>query len=285
VPNATETLPTNRSRFDRWREHLLLFYSVIGSLLFGIFAVILILLDRHLAGLGCALGMLLMLSNAIVWRKYRYQLIPVSFFIFIGGLGILWAIVMDPHSPSTYYWSLFFAPIPFFVLGHKRGSIFSMVFFLAILPLAFRTQQHLTWTGEGPLFIFRYILALVGALTFAYLFELARHRHRIKLQRQMEKNRKITRALKQSMEEIKVLSGFLPICAHCKKIRDDQGYWTQLEEYITTNSEAVFSHGICETCAMEVFGIDVTKAYPPLPWGMPWHALPSSVRACRGVPS
>ena len=50
-------------------------------------------------------------------------------------------------------------------------------------------------------------------------------------------------------EEIKTLRGFLPICSYCKKIRDDQGYWTQIESYIQKHSEAVFSHGICQDCA------------------------------------
>jgi hypothetical protein len=54
-----------------------------------------------------------------------------------------------------------------------------------------------------------------------------------------------TMALKN---EITVLSGLLPICAWCKKIRDDKGYWKQLETYIETHSEAVFSHGMCPEC-------------------------------------
>jgi hypothetical protein len=53
------------------------------------------------------------------------------------------------------------------------------------------------------------------------------------------------------VEENKELKGFLPICAHCKKIRDDAGYWHQVEEYIRDHSEAQFSHGICPDCARE----------------------------------
>lgn len=62
--------------------------------------------------------------------------------------------------------------------------------------------------------------------------------------------------LKQALDEVKILKGFIPICGHCKKIRDDQGYWGQIEEYIEENSEAVFSHGICQECAR--------KHYPDL---------------------
>ncbi len=59
--------------------------------------------------------------------------------------------------------------------------------------------------------------------------------------------------LSEALGSVKQLSGLLPICAHCKKIRDDKGYWNQLEQYITERSEAGFSHGICPDCARKVF--------------------------------
>ena len=55
--------------------------------------------------------------------------------------------------------------------------------------------------------------------------------------------------------QIKALKKLLPICARCKKIRDDQGYWNQIEEYISEHSEAEFTHGICPKCAEEFYGI------------------------------
>jgi hypothetical protein len=55
--------------------------------------------------------------------------------------------------------------------------------------------------------------------------------------------------LKQALGEVKALSGLLPICSSCKKIREDTGYWTQIEQYIQTHSDAVFSHGLCPECA------------------------------------
>lgn len=54
--------------------------------------------------------------------------------------------------------------------------------------------------------------------------------------------------LKRSREEIKTLRGFIPICAKCKKIRDDEGYWERVEQYIERHSYAKFSHGICPDC-------------------------------------
>ena len=55
--------------------------------------------------------------------------------------------------------------------------------------------------------------------------------------------------LRKAMSQMKVLQGLVPICAQCKKIRDDQGAWHQLEAFITDHSEAQFSHGYCPDCA------------------------------------
>ncbi len=57
-----------------------------------------------------------------------------------------------------------------------------------------------------------------------------------------------------ALKEIKILKGRLPICAHCKKIRDGQEAWVQLEEYLLHHSEAIFSHSICPGCMDEHFG-------------------------------
>ncbi|MCI5140033.1 MAG: hypothetical protein D3922_16865, partial [Candidatus Electrothrix sp. AR1] len=62
-----------------------------------------------------------------------------------------------------------------------------------------------------------------------------------------------TKKLQEAMSKVKVLSGFLPICASCKKIRDDKGYWNQIESYIREHSEADFSHGICPDCAAKLY--------------------------------
>ncbi len=63
--------------------------------------------------------------------------------------------------------------------------------------------------------------------------------------------------LKEALANVKTLEGILPICASCKKIRDDQGYWTQVEAYVSQRTSAQFSHGICPDC--------VKQLYPHLP--------------------
>jgi uncharacterized PurR-regulated membrane protein YhhQ (DUF165 family) len=67
------------------------------------------------------------------------------------------------------------------------------------------------------------------------------------------KNEELIQELKQTLSEVKTLRGYLPICSHCKKIRDDQGYWQQIETYMREHTEAEFSHSICPDCAKKLY--------------------------------
>ena len=84
--------------------------------------------------------------------------------------------------------------------------------------------------------------------------DLAKANEQLKLQIEERKTveaekEKLIVELKKALREVKRLGGLLPICASCKKIRDDQGYWNQLEHYIQKHSEAEFSHSVCPDCA------------------------------------
>jgi hypothetical protein len=65
--------------------------------------------------------------------------------------------------------------------------------------------------------------------------------------------KKLIADLQKALADVKKLSGMLPICSSCKKIRNDEGYWQQIEEYIRDHSEADFTHGICEGCVKELY--------------------------------
>ncbi len=73
---------------------------------------------------------------------------------------------------------------------------------------------------------------------------------RIKIEKEREK---VIIELQKALSEVKTLSGLLPICSHCKKIRDDKGYWNQIEKYIHEHSNVKFSHGICQDCAKKYY--------------------------------
>ncbi len=68
-----------------------------------------------------------------------------------------------------------------------------------------------------------------------------------------EEREKLIAELQEALADVKMLSGLVPICANCKKIRDDQGFWTQIESYIQDRSSAKFSHSICPDCAAKLY--------------------------------
>lgn len=81
----------------------------------------------------------------------------------------------------------------------------------------------------------------------------ATNRDITKRKRAEAERERVVRKLQDALAEVKRLSGLLPICASCKKIRDDKGYWQQIEAYIRDHSEAEFSHSICPECAEKLY--------------------------------
>ena len=71
--------------------------------------------------------------------------------------------------------------------------------------------------------------------------------------------------LERAMAGVKQLQGLLPICCYCKKIRDDQNYWQQVEGYISKHSEAQFSHGVCPECFEKIVKPELARSLPPTP--------------------
>ncbi|AOY58416.1 two component system response regulator [Desulfococcus multivorans] len=82
---------------------------------------------------------------------------------------------------------------------------------------------------------------------------------------------KVVRELRAALAEVKTLRGILPICANCKKIRDDEGYWDQVEHYVSRHTDASFSHGICPDCLNKLYpefskaDADIEKSDPARP--------------------
>ena len=87
----------------------------------------------------------------------------------------------------------------------------------------------------------------------AIIIALARFQDMIELRRLNTELERRNRDLQAALAKVKLLSGLLPICASCKKIRDDGGYWHQVEVYIQSHSEAEFSHGLCPDCVQELY--------------------------------
>ena len=88
------------------------------------------------------------------------------------------------------------------------------------------------WTITNDLIVYGFLVGLVDRA------------HRL-----LDAQREATEALRQALEEVRTLECLLPVCAWCKRVRDDKGYWGQIEDYLTKNRGTLLSHGICPECA------------------------------------
>lgn len=123
-------------------------------------------------------------------------------------------------------------------------------------------SAEIPWGREAVKILVVYLFNFYVCLT-ARTAEGLRHRQKAAIRRantELVRRRETEAALQErnreletALEEIKVLRGIVPICSYCKKIRDDSGYWNQLEAYLRDHSEAEFSHGICPDCVRRHF--------------------------------
>lgn len=118
---------------------------------------------------------------------------------------------------------------------------------LSVLP------QGISLLAEALLDAVLLTLIVVPVLYFFFYRPLSSHMaERVKMEQGREK---LIGELKAALERIKVLSGLLPVCASCKRIRDS-GSWVSMEKYISERSDAQFTHSICDECAERLYGVD-----------------------------
>lgn len=126
-----------------------------------------------------------------------------------------------------------------------------------ILYAGFRETGALS---EGRLL--RIPVLLIMAVLYGVSVEMVRKERRQKaglidyiaaLKQAEEEKERLIRDLQDALAKVKTLRGLLPICYSCKQIRDDKGYWNQLETYVRDHSEAEFTHGICPACAERLY--------------------------------
>lgn len=135
------------------------------------------------------------------------------------------------------------------VVTFRKIARYPFYVFATLAPIDYMT----TWKIEAAI-----VIALLAIFTFATFIAMrmllrssaAERAHFVATQYGEEMRRK-NDDLNEAMSRIKRLEGIIPICMYCKKIKDDQNSWNQLEQYITDHSEALFSHGMCPTCAEE----------------------------------
>lgn len=142
--------------------------------------------------------------------------------------------------------------------GALLGFIGYLVLFLAALNDILAVNNIINTEQMLPIGLIVFFIA--QSFMLAQKFSSALNREEVLSHELEDLNEKLeekveerTNELKLAISEIKQLTGLLPICANCKKIRDDKGYWNHVEEYLSMHSDAVFSHSICPICINELY--------------------------------
>jgi len=170
---------------------------------------------------------------------------PRSFLITLNILLVTMVGVVDYITGYEIGMSLFYLmPIAFAAwLGGKKPAIFISV--LCAMTIAFTDFM----AGKEYPHYFVESWNLLMHLGFFVIFSLL-----IAIVKfEFDERTRMIQELHEALGEVKQLSGLLPICASCKKIRDGKGYWNQLESYISQHSEAQFTHGICPECTKNLY--------------------------------
>jgi PAS domain S-box-containing protein len=143
------------------------------------------------------------------------------------------------------------------VIGKNAAELFSdgniekLVDVLSIVDTKInRTEEFIVENKDGISF---FVEVAASSVTSASGERIGRMASFIDITKRKMLEAVLQKKLQDALEQIKVLRGVLPICASCKKIRDDRGGWNRLEDYIKEHSEAVFSHGICPDCAKKLY--------------------------------
>lgn len=221
-----------------------LFLSVMFGLLDKLFFVEqypIVLLGR-VCYVILSLTMLTLNIRAVSQKVARYNS-PI-FSIATGLFCILLISLSDPLLFSPYFIGIFFAFTGVFFsagLGFKY-SLVANTFIVTCFVITFGFFIQL----ETALFIIYNFFLIAILLVFVFVDYL--------VERLLRENFMTTNQLKESLDNVRQLSGLLPICSSCKKIRDDQGYWKQLETYIQTYSDVLFTHSLCHDCAYDLYG-------------------------------
>ena len=122
-----------------------------------------------------------------------------------------------------------------------------------ILQKWIRSEQVLPSWFTPFLIIAGISITMIGLLVYIHILKRNKMNLKLQVDQRTADLREKNAELEKALTEVKKLSGLLPICANCKKIRDDKGYWNQIELYISNHSEAEFSHGLCPECAKKLY--------------------------------
>lgn len=183
--------------------------------------------------------------------KSGLLLYRANMLFFVGVL--LYLLAFGGAAGSFALWMFTFPLIAFFLLGAAEGWAWTAGLFLGASFLFWLAPHWFPVHRYDGQFKIRFAAAFFIVSVLAYWFEYLRQHYRQGMEAEHQRLLEERAALQEALSKVKLLSGMLPICSSCKKVRDDHGYWRQLEAYIRDHSEAEFSHSLCPDCGEDLY--------------------------------
>ncbi len=191
-------------------------------------------------------------AGAAIWLGY-------AFLVSTLGLAMLGTI----RAPSLGFY-LILVLCAGFVFGGRGMSVMVGASSLAVAGLIVAQNRGWLPVPDYRVTVTQWVtatafFACVGGLTLAATRQiraaLAQVQREIVVRRQTEADlREANRRLEEALHNVKTLKGLLPLCAWCRKVREDEGYWSALENYVAAHTDTTFTHGICPECKAKHFG-------------------------------
>lgn len=203
-------------------------------------------------------GMIVLMRQT---RNYIRVAIPT---VVIAGVFYAYLVTTGGKANTGFIWMFSYPSIATFLLGKRKGMFFTCLLFIYSLIIMFNEQSFIASSAN-------YTFSLSLRITFSYLLiclfawaveatresaqlEYSEINEEIKnsckeLKNRQNEKKKIIAELREAIVETEQLKRILPICSSCKKVRNDKGYWEQVEEYFNQHSGTRFSHSVCPSCA------------------------------------
>jgi len=266
-----EPLPLDTT--ERIRLHQFSVFLLTGIPTMVVFGSYHLLTGRPLLGLlACGMAGLLGATRLLL-RKVESGLVLYRINAFLFAALLLYILSVGGEGGSKALWLLVFPLIVFFLFGTREGLAWSAMLYLGAVGLVSGLVHDPRVYPYQVEFATRFSLTYLIIAAIGYWFEFLRQHYRTGMEAEQgrlmeeqfrlreeiasrlkaeEQREALIVELREAMSKVKLLRGLLPICASCKKIRDDRGQWVQIETFVRDRSDAEFSHSLCPDCGDEM---------------------------------
>ncbi len=199
-----------------------------------------IIYRRLFEGIIVFVAIAVFLLNLLALKHMKNMLIVYRLDTILILALLSYGLAIGAGNEHSFLWYYFFPLAAFYLFELKEGLMWVSVSLLLASFFFLTPAFHDYSLGVSLRFLITYNIVLI--LSFG--LESARDKY----YRELILEKKISA---EALNEVKILRGLLPICSYCKRIRDDLGQWSQVEDYIHAHSEADFTHGICPDCTQK----------------------------------